>query len=175
METVKRVDPNRRLRQRLRKQIEWGRWGFLAIIAVTLLNQILLLCGAKYHFLFSAAMPYYLNWLAIQLNAGGFQAVATLLTVFLYLAYAACWLLSGQQKQWMLASVGMYALDTVLLIVFALTLVEKPSSCLLEILTHCVGLVLLGISYRAFDRLSKMPRRRRPPVENNPGENQEGE
>lgn len=162
METTPRTDPDRRLRRQLRQRIEWGRWGILGIMAITLINQILLLCGEGYHFLFSAAIPYYLNWLAIQLDITAFKAVATILTLLLYVAYAACWLLSGRQREWMMAALGLYGVDTILLIIFALTLLENPTSCLLEVLVHCLCMVLLFFAYRAAEQLSRMPRRRRP-------------
>ena len=170
MEGTRRTDPQRMLKRKLRKQIEWGRWGLLAVIAATLLNQILLLCGAKYHLLFSAAMPYYLNWLAIQLNIGAFKAVATVLTIALYGAYAVCWLLSGHKKEWMLATLGLYGVDTLLLIIFAFTLVEHPASCLFEILVHFACLGLLGVAFRAFYQLSQLPRRKRPAMDALPEE-----
>lgn len=139
----------------------------LAIIAVTLINQLMLMFGAKYHFLFSASMPYYLNWLARQLDIGGFKVVATLLTLVLYVAYAACWLFSGQRREWLLASLGLYGVDTLLLIVFAISLLENPSSCVLEVLTHCIGLGLMYLAYYSAQQLDRLPRRRRPRFEEN--------
>ena len=169
MESVQRAGADKRLRRELIRQINLGRWALLAIVAVTLLNQLLLACGVKYHFLFSAAMPYYLNWLAIELGAvssvGAYKALAVVLTIGLYVGYAACWLLSAQRKEWLLASLVLYGVDTVLLIVFSLTLLENPASCLLEILTHFVGLFALYISMQASEKLSKLPRVRRPAVE----------
>ena len=78
METIQRnMDPNRlQLRKKLRQQIQWGRMGLLVILAVSLLNQILLLCKVNYHFHFSAALPYYLNWLSRQMGLDGFKAMA---------------------------------------------------------------------------------------------------
>ena len=162
METTRRTGPQRQLRLKLRQRVEWGRWGFLAIIFISFINQILLLCGAKFHFLFSAAMPYYLNWLASQLGLVGFQVIATLLTFMLYGAYGACWLLSGRKREWMVATLALYGVDTLMLIVFALALLENPASCLLEVLVHIAGLVLLFFAFQAFEQLRKMPRRRRP-------------
>lgn len=169
MEPVQPDKADKRLRRELIQQINLGRWALLAIVAVSLLNQILLAFGVKYHFLFSAAMPYYLNWLAIQLGAAGsvgaYKALAVILTIGLYVGYAACWLLSAQRKEWLLASLVFYGVDTVLLIVFSLTLLENPASCLLEILTHFVGMFALYIAMRASERLSKLPRIRRPRAE----------
>lgn len=172
METEQRALADKRLRRELIQQINLGRWALLAIVAVSLLNQLLLACGVKYHFLFSAAMPYYLNWLGIELSAvssvGAYRALAVVLTIGLYAGYAACWLLSAQQKEWLLASLVLYGVDTVLLIVFSLTLLENPASCLLEILTHFVGLFALYVAMQASQKLSKLPRVRRVPRENTP-------
>lgn len=164
METIQRdMDRNRlQLRKRLRQQVQWGRMGILAILAVTLLNQILLLCKVNYHFHFSASLPYYLNWLSRQMGMGGFKAMAVILTILVYAGYIACWLLSAQQREWLVAALGLYAVDTVLLIIFAFTLLDNPASCLLEILTHGAGLALLWWAVRAANQLSRMPRPRPP-------------
>ncbi len=162
MET-RRQDPERRKRMQLRKQIEWGRWAILGIVAMTLLNQILLWCGVEYHLIFSAAMPYYLNWLAGELGGFWLKLLATLLTLLLYASYGACWLLSGHRRDWLAAAIGLYVVDTVILLVFSLTLLANPGSCVLEILTHLVALVPLVIAYRSAEQLSRMPRQRRAP------------
>lgn len=172
METARRIPAEKRLRLRLRQQVGWGRTALLVILAVTLLNQILLMLRVDYHFLFSAAVPYYLHWLVQELGAntdvGLFRVVATVLTVLLYGAYIACWLQSVQQKEWLVAALGLYGLDTLLLIIFCLTLLENPASCLLEILTHGVGIALLVIAVRAAEQLSRMPRQRRVPDRQSP-------
>ena len=165
LEAVKRTPAERRLRRELIGQINLSRWALLAIMAVTLLNQLLLIFGVNYHFLFSAALPYYLNWLTSQLSAhmavGVYRAFAILLTLGLYASYGACWLLSAQRKEWMLASLVLYGADTLLLIVFALTLLENPASCLFEVLTHGAGLYVLYLGYRASEMLNSLPRQRR--------------
>lgn len=162
MEMNLRDDSQRTLRRQLRQRLEWGRMAILAIVAISLLNQILLWCGARFHFLVSAAMPYYINWLARHLGMTGFKVAATFLTLLLYAAYLACWLLSARKKEWMMAGLGLYGVDTVLLVVFALVLLENPASCLLEVLIHCLILALLFFAFQAAERLSKIPRRRRP-------------
>ena len=159
METARRVPAEKRQRLRLRQQIGWGRTALLVIMGVTLLNQILLMLRVDYHFLFSAAVPYYLNWLVQELGAqsdvGAFEALAVVLTVLLYGAYVVCWLQSAQRKEWLVASLGLYGLDTLLLIIFCLTLLEN--------LTHGVGLALLVVAVRAAEQLSRLPRQRRVP------------
>lgn len=152
--------PNRtkRLRRQLQRQVIWGRIALLAIIAVTLIDQLLLWAGIDYHFFFSAAMPYYLNWTASQLSSGAFKVVATVVTVALYAIYALC-LLRYLEPDWTMAAAGLYIADTALLIVFALVMLENPASCLLELLVHGIALVLLIPAYRAQLRLSRMKRR----------------
>ena len=167
MENDRRAAGEKRYRLKLRQQINWGRNALLVILAVTLLNQFLLMIGVNYHFLFSSAMPYYLNWLGRELAAHGdvsaFRVLAVVLTMAMYVAYVACWLLSAQRKEWMLGALGLYAVDTLLLIIFSLTLLKNPASCLFEILTHLVGLWLLYVAFGASERLSRMPRQRRVP------------
>ena len=57
METARRVPAEKRIRLRLRQQIGWGRNGLLVILAITLINQLMLMLHVEYHFLFSAAVP----------------------------------------------------------------------------------------------------------------------
>ena len=166
METARRAGAQKQLRARLRQQINWGRNALLAILAITLLNQFMLMIGVNYHFLFSSAVPYYLNWLGRELAAHGdvtaFKVIAVVLTMVMYVAYIACWLLSSQRREWLLAALGLYGIDTLLLVIFSLTLLENPASCLLEILTHLVGLWLLYVAVGAANRLSSLPRPQRP-------------
>lgn len=166
METVTRVSADKRLRRSLLQQVNNGRMGMLVLLAVTLLNQLLLLFRVNYHFLFSAAAPYYLNWAARAADAhAAVKAIFVILTLAIYIAYAACWLLSGQDRRWLTAALGLYAMDTLLLIIFCLTMLTNPASCLFEILTHGAGLLLLYNTDRCARRLSKLPRRRRAPAQ----------
>ena len=165
METAQRIPAEKRLRLRLRQQVNWGRTALLAMLAITLLNQVLLMLHVEYHFLISAAVPYYLNWLVRQLGAtGAFPALATVVTLGLYAGYAACWLMSAQRKEWLIAALGLYGLDTLLLIIFSVTMLKSLASCLLEILTHGVVIAVLVMAVRAAEQLSRMPRSRRMPV-----------
>ena len=161
MQTQHATDPNRRLRLQLRQQIEWGRWAILGITVVSLLNQLLLWFGGAYHFLPSSAMLYYVNWLSGQMGGAGLKVLATMLTLMLYAAYGACVLMCGGRRDWMSATVGLYGVDTLILAIFAFTMLENPASCLLEILVHLALLVPMVNAIRAFDRLERLPRIRR--------------
>lgn len=158
------MEPNRynRLRKQLQRRMGWGQLALLGILVVSLINQLMLWAGVNYHFLFSAAMPYYLNWVAGQLSSAGFSFIATVVTLALYGAYGLC-LLRSHQQQWYWAGMALYALDTVLLIIFALALLENPLSCLFELLVHVVVLALLMQSWKARLMLRRMPPRSRRP------------
>lgn len=154
------MGPNRykRMRKQLQRRVGWGQLALLGILVVSFINQLMLWMGIEYHFLFSAAMPYYLNWVARQLSSGGFSVVATVLTLALYCAYGLC-LLRSYEPRWFWAGMVLYALDTVLLIIFALALLANPMSCLLELLVHGLALAVLMQSWSARIRLRQMPPR----------------
>lgn len=166
MENERQAAAQKRYRLRLRKQVDLGRNALLVILAVTLINQLMLMIGIDYHFLFSSAVPYYLYWLGRELSAAAdmtaFRVIAVMLTVMLYVAYIACWLLSVHRREWLLAALGLYGVDTLLLVIFCLTLLENPASCLFEIVTHLLGLWLLYVAVAAANRLGRMPRPKRP-------------
>ena len=150
-------DRIKRLRRGLRRQVQWGQNLFLAIIAVSLVNQLMLWMRVEYHFLFSAAMPYYLNWLAFQLPNTALKVVAVIATLALYAVYAGCWFFFWR-REWLTAAISLYAVDTVLLIVMAFVLLGNPLSCLLEILIHALALVVLLPSRKACLRLEQLSR-----------------
>lgn len=144
------------LRRQLQRRMSWGQLALLGILVVSLINQLMLWAGINYHFLFSAAMPYYLNWVSDQLSSSGFTFVATVVTWALYVAYGLC-MLRSHQRQWYWAGMALYALDTILLVIFALTLLENPLSCLIELLVHGGVLFVLLQAWKARLMLHRMP------------------
>lgn len=167
-EGERRMSAGQKRRKKLRQNILIGRMAMLVALGVSLINQLLLLLKVNYHFLFSASMPYYLNWLARELGSTGFKIFAALLTMLIYGAYVACWLFSMQKREWMLAGLGLYAADTLALLIFSFALLSNPWSCFFEILIHLVCLWLLFVAYRSAEMLSRMPKRRRPAPEPKP-------
>lgn len=152
-------------RKALRQQVICGRLALVAVVGLSLINQLLLLLGVNYHFWISAAVPYYLNWFCGQMGAGAFWRVAAgFAGVAVLVAYAACLVLSQRKREWMTLCLGLYGLDTLLLAIFSFTLLRNPASCLLEIGVHIGCLVLLALADRAAGQLSRMRRspRRRP-------------
>lgn len=126
---------------RLQRQVDAGRYVLLALTGLTLTNLILVAWKVEYRFLLSAAVPYYVNWLALKLGWGmGWTVFLGLLSVLAVAFYGGCWMLSRQQRFLTLALMA-YGLDTFLLAIFAFTLLDNPSSCVLEIAVH------LGVWY----------------------------
>lgn len=157
-----RVPSEKRVYFRLRQRVMWVRMGLLTMVGFTLVNQLLLVLRVDYHFLLSAAVPYYLNWTCRKLGLGGIvPMLAAALTAWLYAAYFVCWLLSRRHRGWLLAALGLYAVDTLLLIIFAATLLENAASCALEILAHMGILALLISGDQAAGRLNRMSNIRR--------------
>lgn len=134
-------------RQKLNRTFQTGRIVLLILLVVSVFNQLLLLLKVDYHIFFSASMPYYLNWLAGALGGSGgitfLKVFAVLVTVICYGGYAICWIQSSQQREFLRTALLLYAMDTLMLVIFAFVFIENPISCLLEILVHLVALWLL--------------------------------
>jgi hypothetical protein len=155
----RRYSPNR---AKFRHQLAAGRMALLAVTAFTLINLILLLCRVEYHFLLSAAVPYYVNWLCVKLNAPGIWSVlAALLAIGLTAFFAACWVRSYRRRVFVMAAMAAYGLDTLLLAIFAFTLLDNPASCILEIVTHLGVLYLLAAADQASAAMQRMRQRAR--------------
>lgn len=148
----------KRLRRNLQRQIHFSRNVFLIILAVSLVNLILLWVGVDYHFLFSAAIPYYLNWIARQLGRKGLTALAVVLTLTVFAVGGGCWYFFRNRK-WLDGALLFYVVDTLALAVMALVLLDNPLSCLLEVLVHGLGLLLLFPARKATVRLENLKRR----------------
>ena len=145
---------------KIRHQIMAGRWVLLAVAGLTLVNHLMLLCGAAYHFWISAATPYYVNWLGAELGlSGAWPVVNVLLALVLDGFFIACWALSRRRRVFLTAALAGYALDTLLLVIFAFTLLRNPASCILEILTHLVVTYLLLTADQAAGALQRMRQR----------------
>ena len=161
----RREGAEKRVRQQLRQHIGLGRTALLVLLVVSLLNQLMLLLKINYHFLFSAAVPYYLNWMALKLGEHEgvtfFKVFALLATLAIFAVYVGCWMFSARQRRFLKLGLVIYCADTVLLVIFAFALLNNPFSCLLEILTHLVGIALLYDSHRCAQQLARMSKKRR--------------
>lgn len=160
-----RVAPEQNKRRKLLQHIGLGRTVILLLLAVSLINQLLLLLKVNYHFLFSVAVPYYLNWLAEKLGgtagATPLKVFAVIVTFLTFVAYVACWVLSAKRRELLKAALLLYCADTVMLVIFAFALLNNPFSCLLEVLIHLLGIAVLYNSHCCARELHKMSRKKR--------------
>ena len=161
----RREGSQKRIRRQLRQHVTMSRMVMLVLLAVSLLNQLLLLLKVNYHFYFSAGVPYYLNWMALKLGEHKgvtfFKVFALLATLVIFAGYVFCWMQSARKRRFLKTSLMIYCADTVLLVIFAFALLNNPFSCLLEILTHLVGIALLYDGYHSAQKLARMPKKRR--------------
>lgn len=168
METTRerRGTAEQRIKQKLHRNIGLGRTALLLVLAISLLNQLLLLLKVNYHFLFSAALPYYMNWLARKLGGPAgvtpLKVIAVIVTLLIYFVYVGCWVLSARRRDYLKTALLLYSADTVLLVIFAFALLNNPFSCLLEVLVHLVGIVLLYNAHRSAQQLRRMSKKKRP-------------
>ena len=157
---------SQRIRRKLQQRIGLGRTALLVMISVSLLNQLLLLLKVNFHFLFSASVPYYLNWLARKLGgpagATPLKVIAVILTLLIYFVYVACWLYSARRKEFLKTALLVYSADTVLLVIFAFALLNNPFNCLLEVLIHLIVIAALYSAHHAAQQLRRMPRKKSP-------------
>ena len=152
-------------RQKLQRSVSKGRITLLVILAVSLLNQLLLLLDVDYFFLFSASVPYYLNWLGQELSVyhqvTGYKVIAMLLSIAVFAGYVGCWLLSARNWKWMRTGLILYSVDTLFMIVFAIAFLMNPLSCILWLIIHLVGIGFLYKAFRSGQELERRSRRRR--------------
>ncbi len=152
-------------RKKLLRSVSVGRITLLVIMAVSLLNQLLLLLDVDYFFLFGASVPYYLNWLGRELSVyhqvTGYRVVAMLLSIAVFAAYVTCWLLSARNWKWMRAGLVLYCVDTLFMIAFAIAFLMNPFSCVLWLIVHLIGVGLLYQAFRCGQELERRSRRRR--------------
>lgn len=155
-----------KMRQKLLQRVGLGRTAILLILAVSLLNQLLLVLDINYHFLFSAAVPYYFNWLAGKLGGAAgvtpLKVFAVIASLLIYVAYVGCWFISAGRKEVIKIALGLYIADTVILVGFAVAMLRNPFSCLLELLVHLVGIAVLYYAHLSAQQLRKMSRKRSP-------------
>ena len=153
---MKRLNSTAKGRNRLRRQYASGRLALGAILAMTLLNQLLLHKGISYHFFLSAAAPYYLVWVCKTMGLPrGLCNMAACAAAMLNMGYGLCWWKSRLQRRWLTIALGMYSVDTLLLVIFTLTLLKNAASCLLEIMTHCFVVGCLVVGEHAGGRLNR--------------------
>lgn len=150
----------------LTQQIASGRGTLLGIIILTALNEGMLLANTGRYFLFSASIPYYLTWFGKILDNGTddgsgtiiarYTIIAILVSVVILGVYLLCWFLSKKRIGWLTAATALFAVDTVLFIIFAFTVLAEPMRCLLDFLLHAVALYQMIAGVVSHGKLRKL-------------------
>lgn len=159
-----RGSKEQKIRHSLLRRIGIGRTAIILLLAFTLLNQLLFWLKVNYHFLFSAAVPYYLNRMAREFGAAGvtpLKVIAGLVSPIYFVAFGACWLLSAQRRDIIKTAMLLYCADTLLLVVVALGFIEDPMTCLLELLVHLIGVIILYDANRSARQLRRMSKKKK--------------
>lgn len=150
----------------LTQQIASGRGTLLGLIILTALNEGMLLINFGRYFLFSASIPYYLVWFGKILDNGTddgsgtiiarYTIIAILVSVVILGVYLLCWFLSKKRIGWLTAATVLFAVDTVLFIIFAFTVLVEPMRCLLDFLLHAVALYQMAAGVVSHGKLRKL-------------------
>ncbi len=136
-----------------------GRNNLLLMLGLTLVNIVLYIVGAALTFPFSAFLPqmsvavglelYY--ELALAVFPVGGAVIAALLLGF----YGLCYFLSARRPGWLIAALVLFALDTVVLLVFAIP--ELDLSAGIDIAFHGWVLYYLIRAVSAISKLKALP------------------
>jgi hypothetical protein len=108
----------------MEQQFSTARMNLLVVVSFTVTNIIMLLAGTYSQFLFSASIPYLLTafGIAMDMQAGGntYVTTALIISAAILLVYVVLWLLSKKRPALLYVAFGLFVVDTVLLLGFAL-------------------------------------------------------
>ena len=152
--------PKRFSREHLTQQRASGKWMILLIVIFTVLNMVLLVCGTERYFLFSAGIPHYLTYYGMQMDNGGFGGyfVAMLIVSLSFLAgYVLSWLMVNKNGTWLKVALILWAMDTVVLIIMAITM-RMFEARIMDLAVHVLLLWEIFQALRANKRLENMPK-----------------
>ncbi len=126
----------------LRRQISMGRYMVLGSVIITVINLILLLTHADFYITYSISAAYYLVWLGkgfddpTFLTNGTYTVTALVLAVIILAVYLGLWLLAKSNLKWLKISTILLAVDTGLLLAFALYLGGDLMEYIWELVIH---------------------------------------
>ena len=119
-------------------QRDSSRLMILITIIFTLLNMVLLLCGAERFFLFAATLPYYITWFGMLFDGGGVGSTtvaALVLAVIFLTVFVMGWIFSKKSRGWVKAMLVAHIVDTVALLAIFLAFRMAVGS-ILDIAIH---------------------------------------
>lgn len=151
------------VRERLQQQYRSARGNLLLMLIFTLVNIVLLVAGSDTMFLFSATVPY----LAISFGIIGeqpiFLGICVCIAVVALVLYGLCWLLSKNNRGWMIFALVLFIIDTLALLGFYM--LAEDFSGILDIAIHAWVLYYLVVGIIADKKLRDLPLEEVDPVD----------
>lgn len=128
---------------------------------LTVINAVLLLANSSYMLLFSATVPYLSIVFALAFDGGLFYAFLSVAVIDIAI-YLAAWQLSKKNYGWMILSLVLFILDTIIMI--GMYLLIEDVSGILDILIHALVLYYLIVGVKYGKKLKNMPESEPVPV-----------
>jgi hypothetical protein len=151
---------NNNSRDFLEQQFSTARMNLLIVVSFTVTNIVMLLGGSYTMFLFSATIPYLLTAMGMgmdmELGGSTYTTTAVIIAAVILVAYLVMWLLSKKRPGLLYVALGLFALDTVLLVGFCL-LSGTLMSELMNLGFHGWVLYILFMGARSGSKLKSMP------------------
>ena len=166
-------DPNSASMQRqiLENKFNSSRANLLLVVGFTLVNILLCVSGSGTYFLFSASIPYFIVDLGLLLTGkyppefyvGEFEGAAvldpsasivfTLIAVCITLIYLVCWFLSKKRRDWLIAALILFVIDTIaMFVLFGISI-----DMIFDIVFHGYVIWILISGIRANNTLKMLP------------------
>lgn len=131
-----------------------ARGNLLLMTVLTVINAVLLLANSSYMLLFSATVPYLSIAFALAFDGGLFYAFLSVAVIDIAI-YLAAWQLSKKNYGWMILSLVLFILDTIIMI--GMYLLIEDASGILDILIHAIVLYYLIVGVKYGKKLKNMP------------------
>ena len=151
----------------LAKKVQAGRNTIFMVLILSVINVIMMALDQGTYFLFSASVPYYLTVFGKGMDngfvsgawpeVGTYTITALVISAVILSLYLLCGLKSKKNTGWLAVAAGLFTLDTVLLVVISLLLLEEPMLNIMDMLFHVVVVAELFIAVRDAKKLKQLP------------------
>lgn len=146
-------------REKLLKKYSSARTNLLMMLILTGVNLILIAVNASISFPFSAAMPQVAyaigSTFAEESGSSAFFIIGLVIALISIAMYLPCYFLSKKRYGWLIGALVLFIMDTLLLILFMVTLGDFTSS-LIDVAFHAWVLYYLITGVSSGSRLSHM-------------------
>lgn len=109
-----------------------ARANLLLVVVFTAVNLVLTLVSADMYFLFSATVPQFILSLGYAMENSVLLTVCAVIAFLGCGVYLLCWLLSKKHRAWMVVSLVLFALDTLV----SLWMLTLDTSMLIDVAIH---------------------------------------